>query len=238
MIIEIDGVEVKESTIYKGYGADKYGNVYRLDRRRKLKFATKDWNGYKRNVTRLSIDGKAKTVTVHRIVCSAWLGLPPTELHTDINHINGDATDNRIENLEWATKSQNQRHAIETGLKGRGELLYNAQLTEEQVHEICSKFLDGARAIDLSKQYNVSTDILRKIKAGDTYFHIRQLYPIEHTYKHSFSESTIRWVCEKIKEGYSDKGIIEISRNPNLTIIEIKRIRYKIRYKYISESYF
>jgi hypothetical protein len=238
MIIKIQNVEVKPSNVYIGYGSDKLGNVYRLGSKRKLSAAIKEWRGYKRKVTRISIQGKAMTVNVHRIVASSWLGEPPSELHTDVNHINGDATDNRVENLEWATKSQNQRHAVNTGLKGKGDELYNSQLSNEQVHEICSKMLEGARVIDLAKYYNVSVDIMRKIKAGDTYFHIRQLYPIEHTYKFNYSDATIRWVCKKIKEGYSDKGIIEISRNPNLTIIEIKRVRYKIRYKYISDSYF
>ena len=48
----------------------------------------------------------------------------------------------------------------------------------------------------------------------------------------------MRWVCERINEGKSDKWIAENSTNPNLTVIQTKRIRYKIRYKFISTNIF
>lgn len=45
-------------------------------------------------------------------------------------------------------------------------------------------------------------------------------------------------MSEIVLEGKSDKWLSENSTNTNLTIIECKRIRYKIRYKYISDEYF
>lgn len=55
---------------------------------------------------------------VHRMVAETWIDNP--NHYRDVNHINGDKTDNRVENLEWATRSQNIRHAYRTGLtKGR-----------------------------------------------------------------------------------------------------------------------
>jgi len=237
-IVYINNTLVKVCPSFKNYGADKLGNIYRIDRCKLMTSSIRAYKGYTRRYVRLSIDGIAYTVTAHKVVADAWLGTPPNEMFTDINHKDGDATNNNVSNLEWVTKSQNQRHAVETGLKGKGAELYNATLSEDDVHEICKRLIDGARCCDLAKIYNTSTDVVRKIKAGDTYFHIRNLYVIPHTYKHDFSESTIKWVCEMILKGYSDKGIVENSRNPNLTIIEIKRIRYKIRYKWISDQYF
>lgn len=52
------------------------------------------------------------------------------------------------------------------------------------------------------------------------------------------SPITVRWVCERINEGYSDPNIAKMSTNSNITTIEVKRIRYKIRYKTISDEYF
>lgn len=237
-MIVIDGKIIKVIPEYPEYGASECGEVYRITKKKKMAKRVTEIRGYKSYYTRICMFNKPKNVKTHRLVALAWLGQPPSDIHTDINHKNGNSLDNRVSNLEWCTKSQNQRHAVETGLKGVGEKLYNSQLTDNQVHEICKKLQDGALTKDLSDAYNVSKDIIRKIKAGDTYFHVRQLYVIDHKYLFNFSEATIKWVCLKINEGLSDKGIVEISTNPNLTIIEIKRIRYKIRYSWISDQYF
>lgn len=58
--------------------------------------------------------GKAKNVYVHRAVAEAFIGEIPDGY--EINHKNGIKTDNRVENLEIVTRSQNCIHAIKTGL--------------------------------------------------------------------------------------------------------------------------
>lgn len=52
---------------------------------------------------------------VHRLVAETWIDNPNN--YEEVNHINGDKDDNRMENLEWVTPSQNIRHAYRTGLK-------------------------------------------------------------------------------------------------------------------------
>ena len=234
----IKNYETKVVKGYDLYAASKCGEVFRISTGKKMAKRKTLTHNYESYYTRICINNKAMNRKTHRLVALAWLGDPPSELHNQINHKDGNPLNNYIDNLEWVTHSQNQRHAVETGLKGKGDELYNATLNDSQVHEICVKLKDGARAKDLSEYYGVSIDIIRKIKAGDTYFHIRQLYDIEHNYKYEYSDSTIKWVCGKIVEGLSDKGIVNISTNPSLTIIEIKRIRYKIRYKWVSDKFF
>lgn len=51
---------------------------------------------------------------VHRIVAETFI--PNTEGKTEVNHINGDKTDNRYFNLEWVNRSENMKHAVNTGL--------------------------------------------------------------------------------------------------------------------------
>ena len=70
-------------------------------------------NGYLQ--VNLYKNDKTKSRLVHRLVASAFI--PNNENKPQVNHINGDKTDNKISNLEWATAKENSQHAIKTGLK-------------------------------------------------------------------------------------------------------------------------
>jgi len=61
----------------------------------------------------LKSDGKKVGRTVHSLVMEVHGPEKPTEAHV-INHIDGDKTNNRLENLEWVTEAENRLHA---GLK-------------------------------------------------------------------------------------------------------------------------
>ena len=63
---------------------------------------------------RLNKDGMAKTFSVHSIVANAFVANPHG--YHSINHKDGDKTNNRADNLEWCTPTQNMRHAVKYGL--------------------------------------------------------------------------------------------------------------------------
>ena len=58
--------------------------------------------------------GKQHKAYVHRLVADAFVDNPRGL--NEINHKNGNKHDNRAENLEWCTHSQNLKHAYATGL--------------------------------------------------------------------------------------------------------------------------
>jgi len=59
-------------------------------------------------------DGTERHALMHRLVAMAFISNP--ENKEQVNHINGNTKDNRVENLEWATQQENADHALETGL--------------------------------------------------------------------------------------------------------------------------
>lgn len=59
-------------------------------------------------------NGKKKNCSIHRLVAISFI--PNPKRKPQINHINGDKRDCRSINLEWATSSENIKHAHNTGL--------------------------------------------------------------------------------------------------------------------------
>ena len=69
--------------------------------------------GYKK--VYLFKDAKGKIYPVHRLVAINFISNPLNK--EEVNHINGDKSNNCVDNLEWNTKKENQTHCIKTGLR-------------------------------------------------------------------------------------------------------------------------
>ena len=61
--------------------------------------------------------GTPRSLYVHRLVAESHIGAIPTGL--EVNHINGEKTDNRLANLEVVTHAINTKHAWVMGLRSR-----------------------------------------------------------------------------------------------------------------------
>lgn len=103
----------KKSSINERFESDIEGNIRTFHRgwNRFIKPKIKeDKDGYLIFSAR-NREGISTTYRVHRVVASAWI--PNIENKPTVNHKNGDKKDNRVENLEWATISENTQHAYD-----------------------------------------------------------------------------------------------------------------------------
>lgn len=93
------------------YRVDTLGNIYRTSKKSGelvLFKQQKHKHGYKQ--VGLSKNGINKKKLVHRIVAEAFL--PNPNKYPQVNHKDGNRTNNVIENLEWCTNSMNQIHCV------------------------------------------------------------------------------------------------------------------------------
>jgi len=116
---------------------------------------------------RVMIAGKRLHVGAHRIVWTYFHG--PVTAGLVINHRNGIKADNRPENLEECTYSENTKHAHRTGLKNqRGEKNPAAKLTSAQVAAIRATYAaGGVSQAALGELYRVSFKTISKIVRGE-----------------------------------------------------------------------
>lgn len=133
---------------YPNYQITPDGRVFSLISNEEMT-ASVGSNGYK-SVT-LRHDGKTYRCLVHRLVMGAYVGASDLQ----VNHINGDKLDNRLENLEYVTPSENVRHAFKTGLNKintrfsaeNGRTSAHKQMKAVNQHTLDGKFVAQYRGI-------------------------------------------------------------------------------------------
>lgn len=109
----------------------------------------------------------AKVWMVHRLIARTWLGPCPDGF--EVNHKDGDKTNNAAWNLEYVTPADNQLHALTIGLRKAptGEGHHQSKLTEEKVARIRAMYATGEHSYNsLAREFDVSKKTILLIIQG------------------------------------------------------------------------
>lgn len=130
-------------------------------------------NGYK-EVNLYLETNKRKMFYVHRLVVANFIG--PIDDGYEVNHIDGDKSNNFIDNLEIVTASENRKHAHHVlGQKApcyKGQEHPRAKLSRDTVIRIRDDYQNGMKPLALSKKYGTPKSTICKIIYRKTWRHI------------------------------------------------------------------
>lgn len=107
---------------------------------------------------------KGRFCLIHRLVLSTHDADTPKD-KLDVNHIDGNKSNNHISNLEWVTKSENTRHAHLTGL-------FSNKLTIDQVKQIKYDLKTESDYPTIAQKYGVGRATIWKIAKGILYDYV------------------------------------------------------------------
>ena len=168
-------------------GVLNYESVYQVSnhgRVRRIKDGSNTWSGriLKSHINSVGYpiislckEGKRQTKAVHRLVAESFLDQPT--VNQEVNHKNGDKTDNHVSSLEWVTRAENVAHANnelgKTATHARGERQHLAKLTRFKVKEIRRLYATGDHTYrGLAAMFGVCATNIAKIVHHRTWRHV------------------------------------------------------------------
>jgi hypothetical protein len=151
------------------YQVSNFGKVRNNLTGRILKQRICKKNGYL--MLALCKDGVRKVRTIHSLIANAFIIKDFNG--SEVNHKDGNKLNNAPSNLEWVTRSQNNKHAIDSGLRipARGERQHSAKLREQDVLQIRKVYKEVGSLI-LSSRYRVTRETITSIIRRQTWKHI------------------------------------------------------------------
>lgn len=228
-------MELKSCSKYPWLLTDFQGNIYNKTTKRVYKPYLDQYGYYRVSTT---YQGSKVRVLAHRATALCWI--PNPENKPQVNHKNGIKTDNRVENLEWCTGHENQRHALKTGLRKIrvGEEASSAQHTEDEISKVCELLEQGLRNCDIEKRTGVSRSKIKDIRSGRSWTHISENYSFsDKSRKRKLSDSTINWICSQLQKGKPVKKILQEANNQNISESVIYHIKNRVTATEISDNY-
>jgi hypothetical protein len=114
-------------------------------------------------------DGERQCLLVSRLVLMAFVRIPAEGEALDAGHLNDDPTDNRIENLRWQTRLENQQQKTAHGRSLKGDRHPQAKLSDADVQTIRALAAAGQSTRAIADQFpHVTSRYVRRVARGVT----------------------------------------------------------------------
>lgn len=155
-----------------GYQASNLGQIRSVDRwmqrkidknpflkKGKILTPLDNGNGY------LGVNIKGTRYYIHRLVLSTFCP-DHTQEQTDVNHKDGNKSNNCLDNLEWCTKTENNFHAYNTGLHSSGEKHPQSKYSNDLICFIKEEYQKGKKVGEISKELGIAHQYISGILSG------------------------------------------------------------------------
>ena len=165
-----ENIELRWHPDYVGvYAVSSHGHVVSYHGSSPKILSPGDNKGYKQFM--LHHNNERRPVLAHHLVLETYDRSRPDG--KECRHLNGVRDDNRIQNLEWGTRSRNARDRYQHGRSNRGEEHPSARLSNKEAAEIVTKYENGGTTQrELAGMYDVSQPFISRLVNGKRRRHL------------------------------------------------------------------
>ena len=176
---------------------------------------------------------KVKTYRLHRIMASVFL--PNPENKPQVNHIDGDKSNNAIWNLEWVTSKENVKHAFETGLHP----IYSCDksshhiYTNEEIENVCKFMYEYPNVYlkDIEKMFGIKYSTLQNLKLHRSWKDISCKYNFKNRLDFNVNKELREETDKLLIKGSSIDEIIQILNPLNMTRTKFRNFILSRKYQ-------
>ena len=152
-----------------------------------------------------------KLHSIHRLIATAFI--PNPDNLPQVNHIDGNKSNNNVDNLEWCTHLENMRHAFKTGLVNRKPLTNEQKLkVSKATKEVMNRLEVKEKMKQLAKEKVGAKSARHKevinLDTGETFISVREASKF-----YGISESFLASCCRgeySLAGGYRWKYLKEV----------------------------